>query len=148
MRVVLSVIASAAWVALGVLTARTVQPTDVRAATLGSVVERAAGASSASPQDGSTGDRINGRKVYLKNNCYICHGGRGGGGMCPSLREDPITDPGDVAEFVLNGTASGMPSYRGFVTDQEIRDLAAYFGSLRTGQEPTFTHWWETVPSQ
>ena len=93
------------------------------------------------------GDRINGRKLFLKNNCYICHGGRGGGGMCPSLRRDP-PDEGDVEDAVLNGTRSGMPSFRTFVTSSDIRDLAAYIQSLRTPNEPTFTHWWEAVPSQ
>ena len=106
-----------------------------------------AGVSAARSDDDSNGNVVNGRKLFLKNNCYICHGGRGGGGMCPSLREDP-PDADDVAEAVLNGTRSGMPSFRGLVTSQEIQDLAAYLQSLRTNREPTFTHWWETVPTQ
>jgi mono/diheme cytochrome c family protein len=95
----------------------------------------------------SNGNPMNGRKVFLRENCYICHGGRAGGGMCPSLR-DRRPDEGDVEEFVLNGSPSGMPSFRARVTAQEIRDLAAYFETLRTPEEPTFTHWWEAVPVQ
>src|SRR5262245_47695056 len=93
------------------------------------------------------GNPRNGRRVFLRENCYICHGGRAGGGMCPSLR-DRRPDESDVREFVLNGSPSGMPSFRGRVTPQEIADLAAYFESLRTPEEPTFTHWWEAVPTQ
>ena len=97
--------------------------------------------------DDNNGSPTNGRKVFLRENCYICHGGRGGGGMCPSLR-DNRPDEGDVEDFVLNGSQSGMPSFRGRVTAQEIVDLAAYFKTLRSPQEPTFTHWWEAVPTQ
>jgi cytochrome c551 len=97
--------------------------------------------------DDVKGSPTNGRKVFLRENCYICHGGRAGGGMCPSLR-DIQPDFGDVEEFVLNGSPSGMPSFRARVTAQEIADLAAYFQTLRSPQEPTFTHWWEAVPTQ
>ena len=88
------------------------------------------------------GNPINGRKVYLRENCYICHGGRVGGGMCPSFRDDP-RDQSDVEDAVFNGTSPGMPSYRGRITQQEIADIAAYFATLRSVREPTFTHWWE-----
>lgn len=94
------------------------------------------------------GDPINGRRVFLRENCYICHGGRAGGGMCPSLREDP-PDKSDIDDVIEEGTESGMPSYAGRVSEREIEDLAAYFETLRTPREPTFTHWWEPgVPSQ
>ena len=145
MRVVLNVLAWIAWIGLVLFTAKTVQPTEAMAAALSRAVEPAASASATLAD--SNGDPINGRKMFLKNNCYICHGGRGGGGMCPSLRNDP-PDASDVEEAVLNGTSSGMPSFRAFVTNQEVQDLAAYIQSLRTSREPTFTHWWEAVPSQ
>jgi cytochrome c551 len=92
----------------------------------------------------SGGNAIRGRKVYLKANCYGCHGGRGGGGMGKSLREERESE----AEAILDGTGSGMPAYRGILTSAEISDVGAYIRSLRTAAEPTFTHWWEAVPSQ
>jgi mono/diheme cytochrome c family protein len=91
----------------------------------------------------SSPSQIRGRKVFLRENCYICHGGRGGGGMCPSLRGREVDDG-----VIQDGTSSGMPSFAGRVTDQEVDDLISYFGSMRTANEPTFTHWWEAVPSQ
>lgn len=138
MRRVMSVLGATMWVALLLASARTVEPTTLAAAS----------GSGVGTGQTATGDRINGRKVFLRENCYICHGGRAGGGMCPSLRADkPGLD--DVMEVVLQGTSNGMPSFRGRVSTQEIRDLSAYIRSLRTAQEPTFTHWWEPgVPTQ
>jgi cytochrome c551 len=87
-----------------------------------------------------------GRRVYLRENCYGCHGGRGGGGMGPNFRSDrPGQD--DVEEAVREGESGGMPAFRN-LTSQDISNLAAYFRTLRTRAEPTFTHWWEAVPTQ
>jgi mono/diheme cytochrome c family protein len=49
----------------------------------------------------------------------------------------------DVEDAVLDGTSSGMPPFRGRVTEREIADIAAYFATLRSAREPTFTHRWE-----
>src|SRR5258705_6391913 len=100
------------------------------------------GSSTVSADD--NGNVINGRKVFLKANCYICHGGRGGGGMCPSLREDRPDDD----DVIREGTSSGMPAFGRILTEREIEDVIAYIQSLRTSREPTFTHWWEAVPTQ
>jgi mono/diheme cytochrome c family protein len=104
---------------------------------------RPAGSEGPSSRD-NKGDFINGRKLFLRENCYICHGGRGGGGMCPSLRENkPNND-----NAIRDGTPVGMPAFRTELTDPEIEDVLAYIQTLRTPQEPVFTHWWETVPTQ
>ncbi len=84
-----------------------------------------------------------GRKVFLSQNCYGCHGGRGGGGMGPDLREEAE----DVGEAVHQGLEGGMPAYPG-VTAVQIQNLQAYFRSMGSSAEPTFTHWWEAVPKQ
>jgi mono/diheme cytochrome c family protein len=82
----------------------------------------------------------------MRENCYSCHGGFAGGGMCPSLRE-PRPDEDEVREVVRNGTRNGMPPFPE-LTEVDIQNLAAYFQTLRTDREPTFTHWWEPVPTQ
>lgn len=87
-----------------------------------------------------------GRRVYLRENCYGCHGGRVGGGMGPNFRSER-PDAGDVSEAVREGEDEGMPAYPN-LTSVDIQNLAAYFRTLRTSAEPTFTHWWEPVPSQ
>lgn len=94
------------------------------------------------------GNPVNGRKVYLRENCYGCHGGRVGGGMCPSFRDAP-PDESDVRHAVEEGTPTGMPSFAGRITRTEMADIAAYFATLRSVREPTFTHWWEPgVPTR
>ncbi len=104
------------------------------------------GEGSGDDDDDDGGNPIEGRRIFVRENCYSCHGGFAGGGFCPSLREDrPDTD--DVREVVRNGTENGMPPFPQ-LTNQDIRNLGAYFQSLRTRREPTFTHWWEPVPTQ
>jgi mono/diheme cytochrome c family protein len=92
------------------------------------------------------GNPIEGRRIYMRENCYVCHGGFAGGGMCPSLREDP-PDESDVEEVIEEGTENGMPPFP-HLNEEDIENLAAYFQTLRTRREPTFTHWWEPIPTQ
>jgi mono/diheme cytochrome c family protein len=93
------------------------------------------------------GDPIEGRKIFLRDNCYSCHGARAEGNMCPNLRNDP-PDESDVEHAVREGQETGMPPFPD-LTDRDVRDLAAYFESLGTANEPTFTHWWEPgVPTR
>ena len=66
--------------------------------------------------------------------------------MCPSLR-DRKPDYDRVREVVRRGTPSGMPPFPE-LTDVDIRNIATDFQTLRTRSEPTFTHWWEPVPTQ
>jgi mono/diheme cytochrome c family protein len=92
------------------------------------------------------GNPIEGRRIYMRENCYICHGGFAGGGMCPTLREDPPNES-DVEEVIEEGTENGMPPFP-HLNEEDIENLAAYFQTLRTRREPTFTHWWEPIPTQ
>jgi cytochrome c551 len=84
-----------------------------------------------------------GRRVFLKNNCYGCHGGRGGGGMGPNLRGGQDIE----VEEAVHGLPGGMPRFRN-LTDNDVSNLEAYFKTFRTPAEPTFTHWWEPIPTQ
>ena len=102
---------------------------------------------SSSVSSHSDGNPIEGRKVFLRDNCYSCHGDRAQGAICPSLREDP-PDESDVRDAVEEGRPNGMPPFPD-LTERDHEDLAAYFESLGTANEPTFTHWWEPgVPTQ
>jgi len=74
------------------------------------------------------------------------HGGRAGGGMGPSFRRE-APEYGDLSEAVLEGEDRGMPAYRN-VSATDITNLSAYFKTLGTSSEPTFTRWWEATPSQ
>jgi cytochrome c551 len=108
-----------------------------------STVPAASSIASAADDDG---DPREGRRIYLRENCYGCHGGRAGGGMCPSLREDRPDDD-EVRQVVRNGTPNGMPPFPQ-LTERDIQNLAAYFDTLRHDDEPVFTHWWEPFPTR
>lgn len=86
-----------------------------------------------------------GRRLYLKLNCYSCHGMRGAGGMGPRIVG---TEEGDVREKMLQGEESGMRSYRGLVSSTDIHNIAVYLGTIGKKSEPKFTHWWEAQPSR
>jgi mono/diheme cytochrome c family protein len=92
------------------------------------------------------GNPIEGRRIFVRENCYSCHGGFAGGGFCPSLREDR-PDESDVEDVIEEGTENGMPPFR-HLNEEDIENLAAYFQTLGTRREPTFTHWWEPIPTQ
>jgi mono/diheme cytochrome c family protein len=104
------------------------------------------GGDSGTIDDDDDGNPIEGRRIFVRENCYSCHGGFAGGGFCPSLREDP-PDRSDVEKVVEEGTENGMPPFP-HLTEEDIENLCAYFQTLRTRREPTFTHWWEPIPTQ
>jgi mono/diheme cytochrome c family protein len=106
----------------------------------------AAHGTSGSGSGDDDGNPIEGRRIFVRENCYSCHGGFAGGGFCPSLREDP-PDESDVEEVIEEGTENGMPPFP-HLKEEDIENLAAYFQTLRTRREPTFTHWWEPIPTQ
>lgn len=84
-----------------------------------------------------------GRRLYLKLNCYGCHGDRGAGGMGPKVANKEY---GDVSEKVLQGAGEGMISYRAYVTTQDVQNIAAYLASIGKPEEPRFKDWWVAVP--
>lgn len=87
-----------------------------------------------------------GRKLYLSNNCYGCHGDVGGGSAygAPALRTDGV-ELGDLTEAVHSGEDRGMPAYPS-LTAAQINDLYAYFQTMGSTAEPVFYLWWEPIP--
>ncbi len=88
---------------------------------------------------------VEGRRAYMRMNCYSCHGmGALGGGMGPSL-----VGKANSVSAVNGGDGHGMPSYKNNLCSNDINNLRAYLSLLGTGTEPSFTHWWEKgVPSR
>jgi cytochrome c oxidase cbb3-type subunit III len=89
-----------------------------------------------------SGDQIamtEGRKLFLRYNCYGCHGGRAGGGMGPSLRDpDWIYGNSEAHIFssIVYGRAHGMPAWGTKVPENQVWQLVSYIKSLRTPLEP------------
>src|SRR5438067_12862287 len=73
-----------------------------------------------------------GRRAFLANNCYVCHGARAGGGSfgAPEFRSEKV-ELGDLTEAVREGEDRGMPAFP-TLTQTDINNLYAYLQSLRT----------------
>jgi mono/diheme cytochrome c family protein len=80
------------------------------------------------------GDAENGKRLYMRNGCYQCHGTVGQGGRAgPRLAQIKLPVSGFIA-FVRNPPSSDMPQYRAKVmTDQELADV---FAHIKTFPEP------------
>jgi hypothetical protein len=84
---------------------------------------------------------VQGRELFIANNCYGCHGGLAGGAMGPSLRDTTWTYGGSdslIYHSIHDGRPLGMPSWAGRLDDRQIGALIQYIRSLRTRDEPQF----------
>jgi mono/diheme cytochrome c family protein len=83
----------------------------------------------------STGDAINGKRLFMSVGCYECHGttGAGGGIAGPRLAPNPLPFLGVKAKL---RTASGrMPVFsEAVLKDSEIADIYAYLQSIPAGK--------------
>ena len=72
----------------------------------------------------------NGRRVFMKQGCFRCHGtdGQGGGSAGPRLAPDP--PPVDVLINYVRKPSGQMPPYRNQVSDEELRDIQAYLATI------------------
>lgn len=97
--------------------------------------------------DEDDGNPVIGRAIFVRDNCYSCHGTFGEGGMGPNLRDEGPNDD-DIRNAVLNGRPTGMPSFAGLLDRNDVQDLIAYIDTMRSDEEPVSTHWWEFIPSR
>ena len=93
------------------------------------------------------GNPVIGRAIFVRDNCSGCHGNDGGGGMGPNLREDQPNDD-EVRDAVLNGTPTGMPSFRGLLGNRDVEHLIEYLDTLEDDDEPVFSNWQDFIPSR
>src|SRR6188474_93214 len=77
------------------------------------------------------GDGANGKRIYMRNGCYQCHGTVGQGGLAGArLAQTKMTLTAFTA-FVRNPPPGSMPPYRAKVmSDQELADVFAYVQSV------------------
>ena len=80
------------------------------------------------------GDAANGKRLFLRDGCYQCHGYAGQGGLAGArLAQTALTQAAFIA-FVRNPRPGGMPPYRApLISDQELADVYAY---IKTFPEP------------
>ena len=87
-------------------------------------------------QSAATGDVENGKRLFMKQNCYYCHGTGGQGGR----------DGARIAQIGLNAQgliryvrkpAGAMPAFSDkMISDQELTDIYAYLKSLPQAKAP------------
>lgn len=104
------------------------------AAVCGSAVVVAAQA-----QEAPRGDAANGKRLYLANYCYTCHGrvGQGGAynGPAPALAKTAMPYEGLVGQ--TRNPSNDMPGYSAQVLpDQALADIYAYLQSLPGPSDP------------
>jgi mono/diheme cytochrome c family protein len=84
-------------------------------------------------QDAPQGDVANGKRIYLADGCFTCHGRSGQGGAytgpAPILAHTAL--PFDGFKGELRNPANDMPAYSEVVlSDKDIADIYAFVESL------------------
>jgi len=76
-----------------------------------------------------SGNADSGKRVFLKDGCYECHGTVGQGGVGPRLTPPAIALP-TLTAIVRKGVG-GMPPYSAKVlSDAELADIHAYLETI------------------
>jgi mono/diheme cytochrome c family protein len=102
------------------------------------VIALAGGRNAAIAQDQPTGDPVNGKRIYLADGCFECHGRAGQGGamnyQTPALAKLQLP----VESFVafLRAAPNDMPAFSAAVlSDKDATDIYAFLQSL-PGRQP------------
>ena len=86
-----------------------------------------------------------GRRDFLKWNCYGCHGMNAAGGWAPNIQGKGISY---VRQAMTSGGPAGMPSFLSYFKEADLRNIAAYLFSIGTPAEPKWVDWWVPVPTK
>ena len=84
-------------------------------------------------QDAPPGDAANGKRVYLADGCFTCHGRAGQGGAyngpAPILAKTAM--PFEGFKMQVRNPSNDMPAYsEAVMSDQQIADIYAFVQSL------------------
>jgi mono/diheme cytochrome c family protein len=98
-----------------------------------------AAVTAAGAQDAPKGDAANGKRIYLANRCFTCHGRAGQGGAyntpTPILAHTVLPFEGFKGQ--IRNPANDMPAYsNALLSDQDIADLYAFVQSLPGPSSP------------
>jgi mono/diheme cytochrome c family protein len=90
-------------------------------------------------QDAPQGDAANGKRIYLADGCFTCHGRSGQGGAytgpAPILAHTAL--PFDGFRVELRNPANDMPAYsEAVLSDKDIADIYAFVESLPGPRSP------------
>jgi mono/diheme cytochrome c family protein len=77
-----------------------------------------------------TGDAANGKKLFLRDGCYECHGYGGQGGAAGARIATIGLNANGLIRYV-RAPAGAMPAYTDkVITDQELTDIWAYLQTM------------------
>jgi mono/diheme cytochrome c family protein len=114
------------------------RPAPIAAVIAAVVVVLGGGWGAASAQDQPPGDPVNGKRVYLADGCFECHGRSGQGGamnyQTPALAKLELP----VESFVafLRAAPNDMPAFSAeILSDKDATDIYAFLQSL-PGRQP------------
>jgi cytochrome c551 len=82
-----------------------------------------------------------GRRAWLKFNCYGCHGNTGRGGMGPNVQHADYFSV--LAGMTGSSVSAGMRSFSGVATGTDAANIAAYLATIGTAVEPKWFDWWK-----
>ena len=97
-----------------------------------------------------------GEQIFMQNNCFVCHGQQGFGGVGPALRNDPFLKLGDhVVGHILMGRGV-MPPFGDKLDDRQVAAVATYirnswgnhFGDVSPEQVAQIRHDLDAVRQQ
>lgn len=78
----------------------------------------------------AAGNAENGKKLWVKDNCYSCHGFDGHGGAGVKLAPKPIAVNAFIG-IVRHPPKSNMPTFSAkVISDSDLRDMWAYLNSI------------------
>ena len=82
----------------------------------------------------TTGNAENGRRLFMKKNCYYCHGTGGQGGRDGArIAQTPLAVQA-LIRYVRRPTGR-MPAYsEKILSDQELTDIVAYLKAVPTAK--------------
>lgn len=87
----------------------------------------------AQAQDAPPGDAANGKRIYLADGCFTCHGraGQGGAFNGPAPRLAQTILPFDGFKGQIRNPVNDMPAFSGAnLSDKDIADIFAFVRSL------------------
>jgi mono/diheme cytochrome c family protein len=84
----------------------------------------------AAPQSAPAGNAEKGKQVFMKQNCYYCHGTAGQGGRDGARLAQTALNVQGLIRYVRKPTGA-MPAFtEKILSDQELTDIYAYLKSL------------------
>ena len=87
-------------------------------------------------QTSPNGNAENGKRLFMKQNCYYCHGTTGQGSRDGARIAQTALNLQGVIRYVRKPTG-GMPAFtEKILSDQELTDIYAYLKSLPAAKAP------------